>query len=92
MLIWFRNLFRRHTKYDFSGQTLTFVRGRLPVEMLAIVRINLKDNKVTEFAIMENGEDGFNELADIILDAMIQGANVNIRTEWPLEAFGVRGL
>ena len=92
MLMWFRNLFRRHTKYDFSGQTLTFVRGRLPVEMLAIVRINLKDNKVTEFAILENGEDGFNELADIILDAMIQGANVNIRTEWPLEAFGVRGL
>ena len=92
MLEWFRNLFRRHTKYDFSGQTLTFVRGRLPVEMLAIVRINLKDNKVTEFAILENGEDGFNELADIILDAMIQGANVNIRTEWPLEAFGVRGL
>ena len=92
MLKWFRNLFRRHTKYDFSGQTLTFVRGRLPVEMLAIVRINLKDNKVTEFAILENGEDGFNELADIILDAMIQGANVNIRTEWPLEAFGVRGL
>jgi hypothetical protein len=92
MIEWFRNLFRRHTKYDFSGQTLTFVRGRLPVEMLAIVRINLKDNKVTEFAILENGEDGFNELADIILDAMIQGANVNIRTEWPLEAFGVRGL
>ena len=92
MIEWFRNLFRRHTKYDFSGQTLTFVRGRLPVKMLAIVRINLKDNKVTEFAIMENGEDGFNELADIILDAMIQGANVNIRTEWPLEAFGVRGL
>ena len=92
MLEWFRNLFRRHTKYDFSGQTLTFVRGRLPVEMLAIVRINLKDNKVTEFAILENGEDGFNELADIILDEMIQGANVNIRTEWPLEAFGVRGL
>ena len=92
MIEWFRNLFRRHTKYDFSGQTITFVRGRLPVEMLAIVRINLKDNKVTEFAILENGEDGFNELADIILDAMIQGANVNIRTEWPLEAFGVRGL
>jgi hypothetical protein len=41
---------------------------------------------------MENGEDGFNELSDIILDAMIQGANVNIRTEWPLEAFGVRGM
>ena len=92
MIEWFRNLFRRHTKYDFSGQTLTFVRGRLPVEMLAIVRINLKDNKVSEFVIMENGEDGFIELADIILDAMIQGANVNIRTEWPLEAFGVRGL
>ena len=92
MIEWFRNLFRRHTKYDFSGQTLTFVRGRLPVEMLAIVRINLKDNKVSEFVIMENGEDGFIELADIILDAMIQGANVNIRTEWPLEAFGVRGV
>jgi hypothetical protein len=41
---------------------------------------------------MENGEDGFNELADVILDAMIQGADVNIRTEWPLEAFGVRGM
>jgi hypothetical protein len=92
MIEWFRDLFRRRTKHDFSGQTLTFVRGRLPVSMLAIVRINIKDNKVTEFAIMENGEDGFNELADIILDAMIQGADVNIRTEWPLEAFGVRGM
>ena len=92
MIEWIRDLFRRRTKYDFSGQTLTFVRGRLPINMLAIVRVNIKDNKVTEFAIMENGEDGFNELADVILDAMIQGANVNIRTEWPLEAFGVRGM
>ena len=92
MIDWIRDLFRRRTKHDFSGQTLTFVRGRLPVNMLAIVRINIKDNKVTEFAIMENGEDGFNELADVILDAMIQGADVNIRTEWPLESFGVRGM
>jgi len=92
MIDWIRNLFRRRNKYDFSGQTLTFVRGRLPVEMLAIVRVNIKDNKVSEFVIMENGEDGFNELADVILDAMIQGADVNIRTEWPLEAFGVRGM
>ena len=92
MIEWIRDLFRQSTKYDFSGQTLTFVRGRLPVNMLAIVRINIKDNKVTEFAIMENGEDGFNELSGIIFDAMIQGADVNIRTEWPLEAFGVRGM
>jgi len=92
MIDWIRDLFRRRTKHDFSGQTLTFVRGRLPVDMLAIVRINIKENKVTEFAIMENGEDGFNELADVILDAMIQGADVNIRTEWPLEVFGVRGM
>ena len=92
MIEWIRGLFRRPTKHDFSDQTLTFIRGRLPVDMLAIVRINIKDNKVTEFVIMENGEDGFNELSDIILDAMIQGANVNIRTEWPLEAFGVRGM
>jgi hypothetical protein len=92
MIGWIRDLFRRRTKYDFSGQTLTFVRGRLLVNMLAIVRVNIKDSKVMEFAIMENGEHGFNELADVILDVMIQGANVNIRTEWPLEAFGVRGM
>jgi hypothetical protein len=92
MIDWIRNLFRRPNQYDFSGQMLTFVRGRLPVDMLAIVRINIKDSRVTEFVIMENGEDGFNELADVILDAMIQGADVNIRTEWPLEAFGVRGM
>ena len=44
MIEWFRDLFRRRTKYDFSGQTLTFVRGRLPVNMLAIVRMVFAQN------------------------------------------------
>ena len=61
----------------------------LPPEILAIVRVtyyrNGKAIRLDEFRLMEEGEEGFVKLNELVGHCLKKGANVGVLTEWPPE-------
>jgi len=74
-------------------QELDYHVSRLPVEILAIIRVSwYKDGKadeVDETVLMEDGQNGYDAFAALVQTALKRGANVSIRSGYRPEDLGI---
>lgn len=74
-------------------QELDYTMGKLPEEILAVVRMtyykNGKPAEVDEMVILEDGQDGYNAFASTVTGALTRGANVSIRSQYKPSQLGI---